>query len=95
MSWDTISKSNSFRSSVGDKVTREDEVTKWDKLLQTAGIDNLFDQIVQFMWKTGYTGQVVDDKIFQNLNVDQPLAWDKVPVKRPTLHERIQLLHQM
>jgi hypothetical protein len=37
----------------------------------------------------------VDDKISQILNADLALDWTKVPVKPPTLHERIQLLCQM
>jgi hypothetical protein len=91
--WETFS--NSFRSSFGDRVTREEAVEKWNKLSQTAGIDNFLDQIVQLMWKTGYTGEVVDDKISQNLSAELALDWAKVPVKPPTLHERIQLLRQM
>jgi hypothetical protein len=66
-----------------------------DRLSQTASIDNFLDQIVQLMWKTGYTGEVVDDKICQNLHADLALDWAKVPVKPLTLHERIQLLRQM
>ena len=50
---------------------------------------------MQLMWKTGYTGKVVDDKISQNLSAELALDWAKVPVKPPTLHERIQLLRQM
>jgi len=87
--------SNSFWSSFGDRVTREKAVDKWDRLSQTAGVDNILDQIVQLMWKTGYTGEIVDNKISQNLNTDLALDWGKVLVKSPTLHERIQLLRQM
>jgi len=38
MFWDTLS--NSFRSSFGHRVPSEEAVTKWDRLSQTAGIDN-------------------------------------------------------
>jgi hypothetical protein len=93
MWWDTFS--NSFRSFFGDRVTREEAVNKWDRLSQVAGIDNLLDQIVQLTLKTGYAGEVVDAKILQNLNPDVTVDWTKLPVKPPTLHERIQLLHQM
>jgi hypothetical protein len=93
MLWDNIS--NSFRSSSGDRVTGEEAVAKWDRLSQTAGIDNLLDHIVQLMWKTGYTGEVVDDKISQNLYADLALDWAKVPVKPSTLYERIEHLPQM
>jgi hypothetical protein len=46
------------------------------------------------MWKTGYTGEVVNDKIFQNINIDRALDLAKSLVKPPTLHERIQFLRQ-
>ena len=91
--WNTFT--NSFRSSFGDRVTREEAVEKWNRLSQTAGIDTFLDQIVQLMWRTGYTGEVVDDKISQNLNADLALDWAKVLVKPASLHERIQLLRSM
>lgn len=91
--WDTFT--HSFRSSFGDRVTREEAVVKWDKLSQTAGIDAFLDQIVQLMWKTGYGGEVVDDKISQGLNAELALDWAKVAVKPASLHERIQLIRHM
>jgi hypothetical protein len=91
--WDTFS--HSFRSSFGDRVTREEAVVKWDKLSQTAGIDTFLDQIVQLMWKTGYSGEVVDDKISQGLSTELALDWAKVAVKPALLNERIQLLRHM
>src|SRR5260221_4732710 len=60
----------SFRQSFGDRVTREEAVAKWDRLIQTAGIDAFLDKIVQLMWKTGYSGEVVDDQISKGLGVD-------------------------
>jgi len=47
------------------------------------------------MWKTGYTGKVVDIKISHNLNADQGLNLANVTVKRHTLHERIKRLRKM
>jgi hypothetical protein len=92
-SWDTFTLS--FRSSFGDRVTRDEAVAKWDKLTQTAGIDAFLDKIVQLMWKTGYSGEVVDDKISQGLNAELALDWAKVAVKPESLHERIQLIRHM
>jgi hypothetical protein len=92
-SWDRFT--HSFRSSFGDRVTREEAVAKWDKLTQTAGIDAFLDKIVQLMWKTGYSGEVVDDKISQGLNSELALDWAKVPVKPESLHERIQMIRHM
>jgi uncharacterized membrane protein YgcG len=92
-SWETFT--HSFRSSFGDRVTREEAVAKWNKLTQTAGIDAFLDKIVQLMWKTGYSGEVVDDKISQGLNAELALDWAKVAVKPDTLHERIQLIRHM
>ncbi len=85
----------SFRQSFGDRVTREEAVAKWDRLTQTAGIDAFLDKIVQLMWKTGYSGEVVDDKISQGLGADLALDWAKVAVKPDSLHERIQLIRHM
>ncbi len=53
------------------------------------------DKIVQLMWKTGYSSEVVDDKISQGLGADLALDWAKVAVKPDSLHERIQLIRHM
>jgi hypothetical protein len=47
------------------------------------------------MWKTGYSGKVVEDKISQGLNAELALDWAKVDVKPDTLHERIQFIRHM
>jgi len=86
---------HSFQSFFGDRVRRDEAVSKWNKLTQTAGIDAFLDKIVQLMWKTGYSSEVVDDKISQGLNMELALDWAKVAVKPDTLHERIQLIHHM
>ena len=91
--WESFT--HAFRSSFGDRVTREEAVVKWDKLSQTAGIDTFLDQVVQLMWKTGYKGEVVDDKISQGLSSELALDWAKVAAKPASLHERIQLIRQM
>ena len=91
--WESFT--HAFRSSFGDRVTREEAVVKWDKLSQTAGIDAFLDQVVQLMWKTGYKGEVVDDKISQGLNSELALDWAKVAEKPASLHARIQLIRQM
>ena len=47
------------------------------------------------MWKTGYKGEVEDDKISQGLSSELALDWAKVAAKPASLHERIQLIRQM
>jgi len=47
------------------------------------------------MWKTGYKGEVVDNKISQGLSSELALDWAKVAAKPTSLHERIQLIRQM
>ena len=91
--WESFT--HAFRSLFGDRVTREEAVVKWDKLSQTSGVDTFLDKVVQLMWKTGYKGEVVDDKISQGLSSELALDWAKVAAKPASLHERIQLIRQM
>jgi hypothetical protein len=48
----------------------EKVVVKWDKLSQIAGIDTFLDQIVQSMWKKGYSGNVGVHKISQGQSAE-------------------------
>jgi hypothetical protein len=47
------------------------------------------------MWKTEYTGGVVDDKISRGLIPELALDWAKVKTKPETLWERIQMIREM
>src|SRR6266566_5213762 len=91
--WESFT--HASRSLFGDRVTREEAVVKWDKLSQTSGVDTFLDQVVQLMWKTGYKGEVVDDKISQGLSSELALDWAQVGAKPASLHERVQLIRQM
>jgi hypothetical protein len=70
-------------------------VVKWDKLSQTASINTFIDQIVQLMWKTGHSGEVVDNKISQGLSTEIALNWAQVAVKPLLLNQGIYLLLHM
>ena len=81
--WDAFS--ITFRSSFGDRITRDQAVEKWDKLTQTAGVDTFLDNVFQLMWKTGYTGGVVDEKISRGLIPELAQDWAQVNIKPKTL----------
>lgn len=87
----------SFHESFASGVLREESVVKWDKLTHTAdgGIDLCLDQVVQLMWKTGYSGAIVNDKISNNLHNDLKLESAQVASKPGELADRIKMLRRM
>lgn len=54
----------SLRSSFSKtEVSREQAVTEWQSLKHTTSIDQYLDTLIRLMWRTGYKGAIVEDKL--------------------------------
>ncbi|KAH0604948.1 uncharacterized protein H6S33_004930 [Morchella sextelata] len=86
-----------FRAAFGEAIYRDDAVAQWNALTHTArgGIDLFLNTIIQLMWKTGYEGQLVDDKIHNSLLADLGMSWALFTPKPKSLMERIAALREL
>jgi hypothetical protein len=58
----------SVRSSFGSRLTHEKAVREFEKLEHSKGIDMFLDKLTRLKWQTGYSDDVVKDKISRSLN---------------------------
>ncbi|KAH0611491.1 uncharacterized protein H6S33_010756, partial [Morchella sextelata] len=93
--WDSFV--DAFRAAFGEAISRDDAVAQWNTLTHTArgGIDLFLNTIIQLMWKTGYEGQLVDDKIHNSLLPDLGMSWALFNPKPKSLMERIAALREL
>ncbi|KAH0603704.1 uncharacterized protein H6S33_007363, partial [Morchella sextelata] len=93
--WDSFV--DAFRAAFGEAISRDDAVAHWNTLTHTArgGIDLFLNTIIQLMWKTGYKGQLVDDKINNSLLPDLGMSWALFNPKPKSLMERIAALREL
>jgi hypothetical protein len=68
----------SLRASFGSRLTREKAVREFQQLQHTKGIDAYLDELIRLMWQTGYSDDVVKDKIDASLNNELSKDWSKV-----------------
>ncbi|KAH0613221.1 uncharacterized protein H6S33_009601 [Morchella sextelata] len=92
--WDSFV--DAFRAAFGEAISRDNAVAQWNTLTHTArgGIDLFLNTIIQLMWKTGYEGQLVDDKIHNSLLPDLGMSWALFNPKPKSLMERIAALRE-
>ncbi|KAH0609341.1 uncharacterized protein H6S33_012827 [Morchella sextelata] len=93
--WDSFV--DAFRAAFGEAISRDNAVAQWNTLTHTArgGIDLFLNTIIQLMWKTGYEGQLVDDKINNSLLPDLGMSWALFNPKPKSLMERIAALREL
>jgi hypothetical protein len=86
-----------FRAAFSEAIFRDDAVTQWNALIHTArgGIDLFLNAIIQLIWKTGYEGQLMDDKIHNSLLPDLEMSWTLFNPKPKSLMERIAALREL
>jgi hypothetical protein len=75
----------SLRSSFGSRLTREKAVREFEKLEHSKGIDAFSDELTRLIWQTGYSDDVVKDKISRSLNKELSKDWSKVLDKPDSL----------
>lgn len=68
----------SLRASFGSRLTREKAVREFQQLQHTKGIDAYLDELIRLMWQTGYSDDVVKDKIDASLNNELSKDWSKM-----------------
>ena len=69
----------SLRDSFATRVGREQEVNQWQELKHTDSIDDFLDSLTNLMWRTGYSEEVVKDKMVCGPNKEIGLAWAQTP----------------
>jgi hypothetical protein len=79
----------------GGKPRREDAVSEWNGLRQTEGIDAFLDAITRLMWVTGYSDDVVKDRLAEGLKRELALDWAKVQQKPKSVERQIAMLRDM
>jgi hypothetical protein len=67
-------------------------VSEWNGLRQTGGIDAFLDAITRLMWVTGYSDDVVKDKLAEGLKRELALDWVKVRQKPKSVEQQIAML---
>jgi hypothetical protein len=87
----------SLRSSFGSRFTREKAVREFNKLEHSKGIDAFLDELTRLLWQTGYSDDVVKNKISGSLNEELFKHWSKVLDKPDSLAGwliRLREMHQ-
>jgi hypothetical protein len=79
----------------GGKPRREDAVSEWNGLRQTGGIDTFLDAVTRLMWVTGYSDDIVKDKLAEGLQRELALDWAKVQQKPKSVERQIAMLRDM
>jgi hypothetical protein len=85
----------SLRSSFGSRLTREKAVREFEKLEHSKGIDAFLDELTRLIWQTGYSDDVVKDKISRSLNKELSKDWSKVLDKPDSLAGWLVRLREM
>jgi hypothetical protein len=81
--WDRFVASS--RSAFGSRLTREKAVREFEKLEHSKGIDAFLDELTRPIWQTGYSDDVVKDKISRSWNKELSKDWSKVLDKPDSL----------
>jgi hypothetical protein len=84
-----------LRSSFGGRIDRLNAVAEWDRLRQKGSIDEFLDEVDRLMWITGYTDDVVKDKLRTGLSKDLAKEWSRVHPKPDTVAAQVELLREM
>ena len=84
-----------LRSFFSNRVSREQAVMDWHLLKHTNSIDDYLGKLIRLMWRSGYKGQTVEDKLKQGLNHKLGEDWARVIKKPETVEEQIVLLREM
>lgn len=84
----------SLRSSFGQRITRDQALVEWRNLRHTDSIDDFLDSLTRLMWRTGYEGDVVEDKIKEALNPELAMDWAKTRKPRE-LSDQLAMLRDM
>jgi hypothetical protein len=74
-----------LRSSFGSRLTRENAVREFEKLEHSKWIDTFLDELPRLIWQTGYSDDVVKDKISRSLTKELSKDWSKVLDKPDSL----------
>ena len=67
----------------------------WHLLKHMNLLDDYLDKLIRLMWRTGYKGQTVEDKLKRALNHKLGEDWARVIKKPETVEEQIVLLREM
>lgn len=85
----------SLRASFGSRLTRELAVEEFEKLRHSDRIDTFLDELIRLTWETGYSDDVVKDKIRRSLNEELSKDWSKVLDKPDSLSGWLVKLREM
>ena len=84
-----------LRASFSNRVSREQAVTEWQNLKHNSSIDQYLDTLIRLMWRTGYKGAIVEDKLKRGLNARLAKDWARVVNKPETVERQIALVREM
>lgn len=86
-----------LRASFGSSLTREQAVLKWMRLRHTGSIDSFLDEFTRLMWKVGYSGDEVKDKLAFSLNEELGKRWSELreEVKPLTIEAQVAKVRDM
>ena len=84
-----------LRQSFSSRVGRHQAIQQWQALNHTGGIDDFLDEINRLMWRTGYTGDVVKDKVARSLKPELGRQWYRVFPKPDSITAQIAMLREM
>src|SRR5947209_471904 len=84
--WNTVFKL--FQASFGQRMTRDKSVLEWNRLRHREGqIDNFLDRIITLAYATGYSGDMVIDKVKEGLTDTMRASWAMVQNKPKDVSE--------
>ena len=84
-----------MRSSLGQSLTRDKSVQEWNRLRHRDGnIDYFLDRIHNLIYATGYTGEMVKNKIKEGLTDEMWRNWAMVQGKREQIYPYMDALRK-
>ena len=85
-----------LQSSFGRSLTRDKSVQEWNRRRHCDGnIDYFFDRIHHLIYATGYTGDMVRDKIKEGLTDEMRRSWAMVPGKPEKIYPYMDALENL
>lgn len=84
-----------LRKSFGSRLHRDEAVAQWGKLQQTGKIDTFLDELERLRWITGYTGDVIKDKLKEGLSEELGRDWAKLEPKPEDIDLQIAKVRSM
>ena len=85
----------SLRSSFSSGISRAQAVRKWEDLRHTTSIDDFLDELTRLQWKTGYSGDIVKDKLQRSLQPWLAEQWAAKLDKPHSVDEQVRALREM